>query len=125
MWIPCGFHVDSLDSTWNKFIPHGFHVECGGMVKYCHPTPPPPLPSPPIPLSTTHNNPESGPSPLLRDVGPILNASKQRDTKSNRTCPSSSQRDVGGSLLLNEGFGQGDTQGEIQEVGGPASPSRK
>ena len=35
MWIPCGFHVDSMDSTWNKSVPHGFHVECGGMVKYC------------------------------------------------------------------------------------------
>jgi hypothetical protein len=34
-WIPCGFHVDSMDSTWNKSVPHGFHVECGGMVKYC------------------------------------------------------------------------------------------
>jgi hypothetical protein len=36
MWIPCeispcGFHVDSM---WNKSIPHGIHVECGGMVKY-------------------------------------------------------------------------------------------
>ena len=35
MWIPCGFHVDSMDSTWNKSVPHGFHVEYGGMVKYC------------------------------------------------------------------------------------------
>jgi len=33
--IPCGIHVESMDSTWNKFVPHGFHVECGGMVKYC------------------------------------------------------------------------------------------
>jgi len=24
-----------MDSTWNKSVPHGFHVECGGMVKYC------------------------------------------------------------------------------------------
>jgi len=87
--------------------------------------PPPPSPSPPIPLSTTRDNPESGPSPLLRDVGPIFNASKHRDTKSNCTCPSPSQRDVGGSLSLNKGFGQGDTQGETQEVGGPASASRK
>ena len=23
-----------MDSTWNKSVPHGFHVECGGMVKY-------------------------------------------------------------------------------------------
>ena len=33
--IPCGIHVKSMDSTWNKSVPHGFHVECGGMVKYC------------------------------------------------------------------------------------------
>ena len=37
MWIPCGFHVDSMDSTWNKSVPHGFHVEYGGMVKYWPP----------------------------------------------------------------------------------------
>ena len=24
-----------MESTWNKSIPYGFHVECGGMVKYC------------------------------------------------------------------------------------------
>ena len=33
--IPCGIHAESMDSTWNKSVPHGFHVECGGMVKYC------------------------------------------------------------------------------------------
>ena len=87
--------------------------------------PPPPSPSPPIPLSTIHDNPESGPSPLLRDVGLILNSGKHRDMKSNCTCPSPSQRDVGGSLSLNEGFEEGETQGETQEMVGLASASRK
>jgi len=59
MWILCGFHMESMwnpcgiciseymiyvvkhipcgimDSTWNKSVPHGFHVECGDMIKYC------------------------------------------------------------------------------------------
>jgi hypothetical protein len=34
IWNPYLFHVNSMDSTWNKSVPHGFHVECGGMVKY-------------------------------------------------------------------------------------------
>jgi hypothetical protein len=32
--IPYGIHMDSMDSTWNISIPYGFHMECGGVVKY-------------------------------------------------------------------------------------------
>ena len=30
--IPCEFHVESKESTWNKSVPHGFHMECDGKV---------------------------------------------------------------------------------------------
>jgi hypothetical protein len=35
-WNPCGFHgtnIFHMDSIW---IPYGFHMECGGTVKYCY-----------------------------------------------------------------------------------------
>ena len=32
--IPYGIHVEWVESIWNISIPYGFHMECGGMVKY-------------------------------------------------------------------------------------------
>ena len=32
--IPYGIHVESMEHFHSIWIPHGFHMECGGVVKY-------------------------------------------------------------------------------------------
>jgi len=31
MWNP---HMEFMWNSWNRTIPYGFHLECGGTVKY-------------------------------------------------------------------------------------------
>jgi len=68
-------------------------------------------PSPPNSLTTTEFRPHSAPTPLMRDVGPNVNAQNQ----------ASCQWDW--PLRFPKGMREGNTQGGTQEVGGLASAS--
>jgi len=85
---------------------------------------PPPSPSPPQLASNHTRLPGRSPSPPLRDVGPITNAtSKRRSLDPGRIRPTPLQRDIGGSWSTDGGVGDGETQWGTQEVGGPFSAS--
>jgi len=75
--------------------------------------------------STTRYKLAMGPSPLLRDVGLITNATRKH-TSSNpsRTCPSPSRGMWAGSCSLDGANEEGETHGGTQEVGGPQGTSR-
>ena len=67
--------------------------------------------------------PESGPFPLLRDVGKIQMPLLTEKPGRRCICPSPFQRDVGGFCWLDGGMGEGETRGGTQGVGGPSSMS--
>ena len=65
--------------------------------------------------STTPSWLAMSPSPPLRDVGSNSNPSTHSEMPTPLLPPSPFQRDMGGSISLDEGSGEGETWGETQE----------
>jgi len=92
------------------------------------PLPPPPRSCHHNSRQTTRNNPDTSPSPLLRDVGSTTNTlgcAGRTATQPQPHLPHPFSKGCGRFVFARWGIGDRVTQGGTQRVGGPCSTSRK